>query len=364
MRLLLFKQFSSSFRFIFLDEPERENTEIKTELRAQMELDPVFKVNTSNTARMGDFPTKHTQSVKCQENLERPFWILFGALGIVIFLGNTVTIAVFLANKKMRQSKMNIFLVSLGFADVMMALLIIPGYAIFCTGCQYSLTKHCWFIGGARFVVFPATKFNLLAITYDRYLAVLRPLEYHAKMTKSRIFWILFLIWTVPIVLALLRNAWQHSSSVEESLNIDRIYSTVLIFAFVVVPVFIMIIVNIMIIRAIRNQHQTEHNFAELSSRYGQGCCDLDKETEFTEGHRKHKGTISCVLVVLIFILCWIPRAFYNFSHVFGRPDLVSPLLVKLSLFFLFLQSSVNPLIYSFYREDFRTAFFDLFSKS
>ena len=328
-----------------------------------MKMYPVFKVNTSNATGVTNFPTKTSPSTTCQESLERPFWVLFGALGIVILLGNIITIIVFIANKQMRQSNMNIFLVSLGFADVMMALLVIPGHAIFCTGCQYTLTKHCWFIGGARFVVFPATKFNLLAITYDRYVAVLRPLEYHSKMTKNRVFWILFLVWTVPILLALLRNAWQHTASAEESLHIDRIYSTVLIFAFVVVPVMIMITVNSMIMQAIRKQYQSEDNFAELSSRNSDGY-DLDGERKFSEKRPKHKGTVSCVLIVLIFIICWIPRAFYNFSHVFGRPDLVSPLLGKLSLFFLFLQSSVNPLIYSFYRKDFRQAFFDLFSKS
>ena len=36
--------------------------------------------------------------------------------------------------------------------------------------------------------------------------------------------------------------------------------------------------------------------------------------------------------------------------------DLVSPMLIKLSLFFLFLQSSLNPFIYSFYRAEFRQA--------
>ena len=319
--------------------------------------------NTSNATGLRSFRTRIPHSVRCQENLEKAFWILFGALAIVIVLGNTITIIVFLANRQLRQINMNIFLISLGFADVMMALLVIPGHAIFCTGCQYTLTKHCWFIGGARFVVFPATKFNLLAITYDRYLAVLRPLEYHSKMTKNRVVSILLLIWTVPIILALLRNAWQHNTSAEESLYIDRIYSTVLIFTFVVIPVVLMITVNILIIQAIRKQRKAEDNLTELSSRNSDGY-DLHRERNFNERHRKHKGTISCILIVLIFIVCWMPRAFYNFSHVFGRPDLVSPLLVKLSLFFLFLQSSVNPLIYSFYRDDFREAFYEFFSRN
>lgn len=338
-----------------------ENNLIGAWILVKMELNVAFNasnaINFKNTATIN----LDSQRSRCQENLERPFWIVYGAFGIVIFLSNIVTIAVFLSRKQMRQSNMNIFLISLAFADVMMALLIIPSDAIFCTGCQYTLTKYCWFFGGARFVVFPATKFNLLAITYDRYLAVLRPLQYKSKMNKTRVYRILFLVWTIPIALALLRNCWQHTTSVEESLRIDRIYGTVLIFAFVAVPVVIMIIVNSMIIKAIRQQRTTEDSFNELSNSHSD---DLDsRKQNSVEKHRANKGTISCVLVVSIFIVCWIPRAFYNFSAVFGRPDLVSPLLVKLSLLFLFLQSSVNPFIYSFYRDDFRQALLDLFSR-
>ena len=72
------------------------------------------------------------------------------------------------------------------------------------------------------------------------------------------------------------------------------------------------------------------------------------------EGARRRKGTISCVLVVFIFVAAWFPRAFYNISRLGGMPD--KPVLTKISLFLLFLQSSVNPFIYSFYRNDFRRA--------
>ena len=210
---------------------------------------------------------------------------------------------------------------------------------------------------------FPSNKIQSLAITYDRYLAVLRPLQYQVKMTGKRVISILLLAWTLPIVLAVLRNAWQHTSSPEKSLYVDRIYSTVLIFAFVVVPVVLMVIVNILIVQAIRRQRRAEDNRAKLLRR-NRGTCYIGHKENWNERRLKHKGTVSCILIVLIFVVCWIPRAFYNFSHVFGRPDLVSPLLEKLSLFFLFLQSAVNPAIYSYYRDDFKKALLDLLSRT
>ena len=166
-----------------------------------MDTKPTFLINTSNATTLRNFLTREYTSVRCQKDLERIFWILFGAQGVIIFFGNIIAVIVFLSNKKPRKSYMNIFLESLGFADILVALLVIPGHAIFCTGCQYTITRHCWFIGGARFVVFPATKFNLLAITYDRYLAVLRPLKYRVKMTEKRVISILLFAWTLPVVL-------------------------------------------------------------------------------------------------------------------------------------------------------------------
>ena len=81
--------------------------------------------------------------------------------------------------------------------------------------------------------------------------------------------------------------------------------------------------------------------------------CNVEKRTENSQ---KRKGTIACVVVVLVFVFSWIPRSIYNFAYVFERDDLVTPLLVNLSMFFLLLQSCTNPIIYSFYRADFRQA--------
>lgn len=82
----------------------------------------------------------------------------------------------------------------------------------------------------------------------------------------------------------------------------------------------------------------------------------VQKHKETARNLKIRKGTISCVTVTAVFVLCWIPRAFYQQCRLFDRRDLVNPLLIKLSLFFLFLQSSLNPFIYSFYRSEFRRA--------
>ena len=265
---------------------------------------------------------------------------------------------------------MNIYLLSLGVADISMAVLVVPGFAAFCSGCTYKWSKYCWVFGGARDIAFPATVLNALAVTYDRYTAVIRPLHYASTMTNRKVFTILLAAWVTPLVISSLRNIWSHSSNEELVKNAEGVYNVVLVTTFVFLPLAVMFIVNLKIMKVIKSHgsrihacmHMPFQSFMNgtatgLSTReFGRvSNADLIAQNQ-RNSSRQRKGTLSCVVVVFIFIASWLPRAFLNFCMLFGRRDLTSPMLVKLSLFFLFFQSSVNPAIYSFVRNDFRQA--------
>ena len=259
---------------------------------------------------------------------------------------------------------MNTFLVSLAISDISMAILVIPGFAVFCAECTYTLTKYCWVFGGARDIAFQGTIFNILAITYDRYIAVLRPLQYPTKMNQRRVIAILLLVWMTPFATASVRNVWQHTWSSEAAGTAEKAYNVVLVSTVVFFPLVIMLSVNIMIMKTItkhRNRVHASHQNGQGTSPESQLDSSVYNKSDNSkiscrrfEGARRRKGTISCVLVVFIFVAAWFPRAFYNISRLGGMPD--KPVLTKISLFLLFLQSSVNPFIYSFYRNDFRRA--------
>lgn len=293
-----------------------------------------------------------TQTIPyCNETLEMVFWVLYGSAGIVILTGNLFTFLVFVTTKRLRQSYMNIFLVSLAVADIMMAIFVVPGYAAFCNGCKYDFSKHCWWMAGLKDIAFGGTVFNLAAISFDRFLAVLRPLHYHNYMTKGSVSLILAGVWVLSSILALIRNAWLHTKSEEEARKIDKIYNSTLTFAFALLPILVILVINVKIIRAIRRQNQRVYQ-----ERNGVSEARTEQDTSRLERTKARKGTISCVLVVFVFLVSWLPLAFVNFSFVFGRPDLVSDVLEKIVWLLLFMQSSANPFIYSFCRSDFRKA--------
>lgn len=290
-------------------------------------------------------------SGNCSEELDFLFWIINGGIGVVILLGNVLTCAAFLRFENLRRSYMNLFLLSLAVCDVFMAVMVAPGYAAFCTGCTYSLSKLCWVFEAGKDICFLNSTFNLLAISYDRHLAIFQPLNYQTKMSRTKIRLILSAVWITPVFLATVRNIWSHSQPIEVVEEWNRIYSYFLLFVFVIVPIVIVSIINVAIFSAIRRQRRRITAFSCNNYKYWCGKTN----------NRKHylqlrKGTLSCVLVVVAFVVCWLPRAVYYFFYLFNHPELVTPLLRKLSVTFLLFQSSTNSLIYSFYRREFRQA--------
>lgn len=311
-----------------------------------------MRSNATELANFVDFDDAEPDEITkpdgfCIRTIELAFCILYSLIGITIFIGNSFTCVVFLTSKRLRKSFMNVFLVSLAFWDVLMAIFVVPFYAVFCSrGCAYSLTQYCWLFRKAKDCVLMATTFNICAITYDRYLAVVRPLHYGAKMTKRRVSVILAGVWMLPVVVAGIRNVWNHTKENDELRYANKLYDTFIIVVFVIFAIFGLLAVNVKVMRAIKR-----HNKRELNEQSRRTAWKTKMEKT-----KRRKGTRACILVVFVFMICWLPRIVYNLSYIIKPPGLASPLFFRLAFFCLFLQSSANPFIYSFYRSEFRRA--------
>lgn len=298
-------------------------------------------------------PAGSTEEYHCKKLLDEAFLIVYLVLGVAIFVGNTFCCAVFLATPKLRRCFMNIFLVSHGFADIFVATLVVPGHCAFCTNCSKDFILQrivdegtCRFLDAVKDYVWLASVFSLLGITYDRYLAVIQPLLYQCKMTPRMVVGCLLIIWLLPVPFSFIKPILNAANSefLKDGSRSESIFDMVVVTALIILPMAVLFIVNIMITKAIRNQHRKVQ--CERSNSQG--------SMKPKEGRRK---TIACLVVVLIFLVCWFPRCLLNFLLLFNMLHVQGLfLLEKISLVFLFIQSSANPFLYSFYRRDFRQA--------
>lgn len=299
-----------------------------------------------------------TDRSSCDQALETTFMVLNIAFGAVILLGNVSVFLSIATRPRLRRQPMNLFIASLAITDILMAAVVVPSYSLFCVGClEYSVSRYCWFMEGSKDIALASSIYNLLAISYDRALAVYQPLQYPVLMTRRRAIFIIIIIWSLSFSVALIRNFWNHTLTGEELSAINHKYNVILLIVVLLIPCIIISVVNIKIMRTIRKQaHQV---FALKNTQDPDKTVSTEGQTEMA---RKWKGTIACAVVVFVFVVSWIPRISFNIRSVIATDLSSNMLLQKLSIFFFIVQSSVNPFIYSFYRADIRRATLKLLS--
>lgn len=303
--------------------------------------------------------TSYPVTQQCNKTQEVIFLVAYAVVGLVMFAGNAFVCFVFIAAKKLRRNNMNIFLLSLSVSDVLMSVIVIPFYTVHCfQDCSHFLTHHCWLLRKARDFALCATTLNICAITYDRYLAILRPLQYMAKMTRLRVGAILAVVWLIPVTVAATRNTWYHSTDELQRHLTGKLYDIGIIIAPVIIFQAVILVVNTKIICKIRKHRRPKQRTGAFSLPDQLQIEQESEESTTADVSRLKKGTTSCVVVVLTFVACWLPKTVHNFSYVVDTPDAVlsSPLFFRICFLFLFIQSSFNPFIYTLYRAQFRRA--------
>ena len=63
-----------------------------------------------------------------------------------------------------------------------------------------------------------------------------------------------------------------------------------------------------------------------------------------------------CLILIAAFVLCWLPIIYMTSATAVGRFEIVPVILQTVSKFTLALSSLINPLLYSFKKDDFRNA--------
>nr|AXM42354.1 A1 [Hirudo verbana] len=107
---------------------------------------------------------------------------------------NVVIIYLYIKNAYIRKSATNMYIISLAVADFLVGLIGIPAAILTSIGLPENFSL-CLISTSILLQICTTSIFNLVAVTLDRYLAILRPLRYQTLMNKRKVRIIISLCW-------------------------------------------------------------------------------------------------------------------------------------------------------------------------
>ncbi|XP_056121609.1 histamine H3 receptor [Rhinichthys klamathensis goyatoka] len=318
----------------------------------------------------------------------------------VIVCGNALVIVAFKMDKSLRKQS-NYFLLNLAISDFLVGAFCIPVYMPYILTGKWMLGKglcKLWLV--VDYLLCTASVFNIVLISYDRYLSVTKAVSYRAKqgmthfaVVKIAAVWILAFLLYGPAILF-----WEPltgRSRVPDNECFAEFYYTwyFLLSASVVEffsPFLSVAFFNISIYLSIRRRRLGSKRESrspkrqDASALYGKrtgvsvriywNSLTL-KKTEDSEKKRSESDGLSmrCVqrsrlrqdkkiakslaIIVCVFAVCWAPYTLLMIVRAACRGDCVSHHWYEVTFWLLWLNSAINPFLYPLCHSSFRRAF-------
>ncbi|KAI7800172.1 trace amine-associated receptor 13c-like [Triplophysa rosa] len=298
---------------------------------------------------------KGTHSVVTQTVL---YLILLSAM-IVTILGNSVVI-ISIAHFRQLQTPTNILVMSLALADLLLGVMVMPLSIIrSVTGCWYYGDAVCLLHSSFDMFLTSVSIFHLIFIAIDRYQAVCHPLQYPTRVTIP-VAWVMVLLsWSIAAGYSYgLLYSKANVEGLDEflasiycmgscNLFFNALWGAIdtLIAFFLPCSVMIGLYARIFVIA-----RQHVRKIGESNQHEKQSVIKSSRRSE-----RKAAKTLG--VVVGAFIICWLPYfvnslidPYINFS--------TPPALFEVFVWFGYLNSTLNPIIYGLFYPWFRKTLF------
>ncbi|KAM8893725.1 dopamine receptor D4b isoform 1-T1 [Spinachia spinachia] len=188
--------------------------------------------------------------------------LIFGILLIVVIAGGNLLVCLSVYLEKALKTTTNYFIVSLAFADLLLAVLVLPlfVYAEFQGGVWSLNMVLCDGLMTMDVMLCTASIFNLCAISVDRFIAVSIPLNYNRKHVDQRQLvllsatWLLALAVASPVIFGINRVPDRDPGECKLEDNNYVVYSSVCSFF---IPCPIMVLLYFGIFRGLRHWEAT-----------------------------------------------------------------------------------------------------------
>ncbi|NXO03921.1 TAAR1 protein, partial [Rhinopomastus cyanomelas] len=287
-------------------------------------------------------------------------YVLLACIVLATVLGNLVVI-ISISHFKQLHTPTNFLILSMATVDFLLGLLVMP-----CS--MVRSVEHCWYFGelfckihtSLDIMLSTASIFHLSFISIDRYCAVCDPLRYKSKINASTVVAMALVSWLVPAAFTFgmifldlngRGGGEELSSHVRCAGGCSVTFSgTSGVVASVVsfyIPGFVMLHIYRKIYSVARRQARS---IDAVSQKPPQS--ETKQHISFS---RERKAAKTLGIVVGAFLVCWSPFFFFTAANPF-LSSAVPPLLMDALVWFGYLNSALNPIVYAFFYVWFRRA--------
>ncbi|XP_068930712.1 adenosine receptor A1 isoform X1 [Petaurus breviceps papuanus] len=285
-------------------------------------------------------------------------------IALVSVPGNVLVIWAVKVNQALRDATF-CFIVSLAVADVAVGALVIPLAILINIGPQTHFYT-CLMVACPVLILTQSSILALLAIAVDRYLRVKIPLRYKMVVTQRRASvaiagcWLLsFLVGLTPMF------GWNNLDKLKQEANgslndlvikceFEKVISMEYMvyfnfFVWVLPPLLLMVLIYLEVFYLIRKQLNKK-----VSGSSGDPQKYYGKELKIAK---------SLALILFLFALSWLPLHILNCITLFS-PDCQKPsILTYIAIFLTHGNSAMNPIVYAFRIQKFRTTFLQIWNQ-
>ena len=271
---------------------------------------------------------------------------LLSAITLGTTLSNAFVITVISRSRKL-QTPANFLIASLAVTDLLVSVLVMPICVL------YTVT-HTWSLGqvvcdlwlSSDITCCTASILHLCVIALDRYWAVTDAVEYSARRTRSRAAGMVAGAWLIAVSISLPPFLWRRERRAEEevtscTVNTDHIFYTI----YSTCGAFY---VPTLLLLALYGRLYAEARKVILKNAL------LEKKRVSAARERRATRTLGVILGA--YIGCWLP--FFIYTLVVATCDACFyPELFDFFNWLGYLNSLINPVVYTMSNEDFKKAF-------
>ncbi len=226
------------------------------------------------------------------------------------------------------------------------------------------LLCHIWVSQYFNWAFFTTSTFNLVALTLERYLAIVFPFKYQVVGTRRNITVALLCVWISAFLFVtfnIFLRVLDHGRCLQKLVKHPEVLGVATVSVIYMIPVMVMLIVYVHISVVLKKGAGRVGPAPTAATISGDGGA-VDNQRESLM--RARRNTFKTLLIVFItFTVCWTPNCFIFTLFSLGYDIDFSSTIYLITVAMVSLNSCVNPFIYAIKYKQFRKALKKLFGR-